>query len=243
MFPTVGVTDLVANLRVSWRRVKRDLRRRLTWSRLYRFTSYTRSALWVVPFIAIIAVLASVPIINVLDNWLKWDLVGLGVEGARSLYQTVNTLTLSFLVFTFGSLLVAIQIAGGQLTPRIIATTLLRDNVVRYSVGLFVFSLIFSVMALNRLENTVHDLVTFITALLGIVSITVFLFLIDYAARLLRPGSILARVAQEGLAVIKTVYRTRPAKRTKTIPMPVWAYRNRLDASSPMPADRKSCWP
>ena len=48
-------------------------------------------------------------------------------------------MTLSFLVFTFGSLLVAIQIAGGQLTPRIIATTLLRDNVVRYAVGLFSF--------------------------------------------------------------------------------------------------------
>jgi uncharacterized membrane protein len=45
------------------------------------------------------------------------------------------TMSLSFLVFTFGSLLVAIQIAGGQLTPRIIATTLLRDNVVRYAVG------------------------------------------------------------------------------------------------------------
>jgi uncharacterized membrane protein len=206
MSPTASVTDLVANLQVSWRRVKRDLRRKLTWSRLYRVTSYTRSALWIVPFVAIVAVLASVPILRVLDNWLKWDLVGLGVEGARSLYQTVITLTLSFLVFTFGSLLVAIQIAGGQLTPRIIATTLLRDNVVRYTVGLFVFSLIFSVMALNRLENTVHDLVALITILLGIVSIMVFLFLIDYAARLLRPGSILARVAQEGLAVIKAVY-------------------------------------
>ena len=65
------------------------------------------------------------------------------------------TLTLSFVVFTFGSLLVAIQVAGGQLTPRIIATTLLRDNVVRYSVGLFVFTLVFAVMALDRLDKVV----------------------------------------------------------------------------------------
>ncbi len=83
------------------------------------------------------------------------------------MYQTVITLNMSFLIFTFGSLLVAIQIAGGQLTPRVIATTLLRDNVVRYSVGLFVFALIFSVMALNRMEDKVHDLVTFITGLPG----------------------------------------------------------------------------
>ena len=102
-------------------------------------------------------------------------------------------------MFTFGSLLVAIQVAGGQLTPRIIATTLLRDNVVRYSVGLFVFTLVFAVMALNRLEDKVHEMVAFITACWASRCIVVFLFLIDYAARLLRPVSILARVADEGM--------------------------------------------
>jgi len=71
----------------------------------------------------------------------------------------VITLTLSFLVFTFGSMLVAIQVAGGQLTPLIIATTLLRDNVVRYTVGLFVFTLMFATMALNRTDSEAHGLV------------------------------------------------------------------------------------
>ena len=121
------------------------------------------------------------------------------MSGAQALYQTVITLTLSFLVFTFGSLLVAIQVAGGQLTPRIIATTLLRDNVVRYSVGLFVFTLVFAVMALDRLERNVHEIVSLVAAVLGIACMATFLFLIDYAARLLRPVSILARVGDEGL--------------------------------------------
>jgi uncharacterized membrane protein len=52
----------------------------------------------------------------------------------------------------------------------------------------------------------VLDLVTVIVALLGIASMAAFLFLIDYAARLLRPVSILARVSEEALAVIKSVY-------------------------------------
>ena len=141
-----------------------------------------------------------------LDMWLGWRLAGLGVSGAQAMYQTVITLTLSFIVFTFGSLLVAIQVASGQLTPRIIATTLLRDNVVRYSVGLFVFTLVFAVMALDRLETTVHEMVAFVTACLGIACMATFLFLIDYAARLLRPVSIVARVGDEGLAAIKSVY-------------------------------------
>jgi uncharacterized membrane protein len=178
----------------------------VVWNSLYRVTSYLKSALWIVPLLAIVLVLMLAPALRELDGWLGWRLTGLGTAGAQALFQTVITLTLSFMVFTFGSLLVAIQIASGQLTPRIIATTLLRDNVVRYSVGLFVFSLVFAVMALDRLESTVNDLVTFVTAMLGIACMATFLFLIDYAARLLRPVSILARVSDEGLAVIESVY-------------------------------------
>jgi uncharacterized membrane protein len=176
------------------------------WNSLYRATSYLRSALWTIPFLAIVLVLMIAPALRALDGRLGWRISGLSVSGAQALYQTVITLTLSFLVFTFGSLLVALQVASSQLTPRVIATTLLRDNVVRYSVGLFVFSLVFAVIALDRLETTVHEIVTLVVAGLGIASMATFLFLIDYAARLLRPGSILARVGAAGLAVIDSVY-------------------------------------
>ncbi|HEY1909911.1 MAG TPA: DUF2254 domain-containing protein [Vicinamibacterales bacterium] len=198
--------EVLSNARKNWREARRHLLHKITWSRLFRLTSYARSALWIVPFFAIVAVMITVPVLRFLDNWIPWDLIGLDVDGARTLFQTVITLTSSFIIFTFGSLLVAIQIAGGQLTPRIIATTLLRDNVVRYSVGLFVFALMFSGMALNRIQDHVHQLVTLLTAVLGVATVVVFLFLIDYAARLLRPGTILARVGSEGIGVIAAVY-------------------------------------
>ena len=146
------------------------------------------------------------PLLHALDAWLLWRLGELQPAGATALYQTVITMTLSFLVFTFGSLLVAIQVAGGQLTPRIIATTLLRNNVVRYSVGLFVFTLVFAVGALNRQEASVNELVSLVTGILGVACIADFLFLIDYAARLLRPVAVVARVGDEGVAMIKSVY-------------------------------------
>jgi uncharacterized membrane protein len=200
---------LTAKARPWLLRAQRYVKRKRLWNRLYRSTSYLKSALWIVPFVAIVFVLAIAPLLRLLDARLGWRLTGLDIAGAQALYQTVITLTLSFVVFTFGSLLVAIQVASGQLTPRIIATTLLRDNVVRYSVGLFVFTLVFSVMSLNRLEKNVPELVALITALLGIACIAMFLFFIDYAARLLRPVSILARVAAEGLTVIESVYLER----------------------------------
>ncbi len=200
-------------------RAARSVRRALVWNRIYRTTSYLRSALWTIPLLAILLVLILAPGLRVLDAWLGWRLSGLGLSGAQALYQTTITLTLSFIVFTFGSLLVAIQVAGGQLTPRIIATTLLRDNVVRYSVGLFVFTLVFAVMALNRLDKTVYEIVSLITALLAIACMAMFLFLIDYAARLLRPVSILTRVGDEGAKVIMAVY-TEPASAAPEVEKP-----------------------
>jgi uncharacterized membrane protein len=110
------------------------------------------------------------------------------------------------LVFTFGSLLVALQVASGQLTPRIIATILLRNDVVRYTTGLFVFTLFFAISAINRIQTTVFELVVFVSAGLGILCFAAFLYLIDYAARLLRPISIVTLVGKEGLAVIESVY-------------------------------------
>ncbi len=189
-----------------WRRLRAFVRSRLTWGRLYRATSYLKSALWTVPLIAIALELMVQPMVHAFDGWQHWRLADLAPAGAAGLYQTVITLTLSFLVFTFGSLLVAIQVAGGQLTSRIIATTLLRDNVVRYSVGLFVFTLVFAVGALNRQEETVHQLVAMITGVLGVACIADFLFLIDYAARLLRPVSVVAKVGNSGIAIINAVY-------------------------------------
>jgi uncharacterized membrane protein len=113
--------------------------------------------------------------------------------------------SIAFTVFTFGSMIVAIQVASGQLTPRIIATTLLRDNAIRRSVGLFVYALMLAIGVKVRFGSIPRSLAS-LTEILGLVSIVVFMFLIDHAARLLRPVSIVWRIAQQGLKVIDDVY-------------------------------------
>ena len=188
------------------RRVRRWLREYLGWNRLYRSISYLRSALWVVPILALVAERVTFRVLRFVDPWVSWNLTGLGVDGARALFQTVITLTLSFIVFTFGSLLVALQVASAQLTPRIIATTLLRDKVIKYSVGLNVFALLFAVTGLNNTETEVVQLATLVAGLLGIACLASFLFFIDHAARLLRPVNIVALVCDQGMDVIRNVY-------------------------------------
>jgi uncharacterized membrane protein len=62
------------------------------------------------------------------------------------------------------------------------------------------------VSALNRTTGSVSQLVTLVGAFLGVACVTSFLFLIDYAARLLRPVRLVALVCEQGLDVIRSVY-------------------------------------
>ena len=59
-------------------------------------------------------------------------------------------------------------VAGPARRHRARATTLLRNNVVRYSVGLLVFTLVVAVGALDREEESVRELVALIGGILGV---------------------------------------------------------------------------
>jgi len=187
----------------------------MLWNRKYVIQSYIRSSLWLTPFFAVLAFMVITRVTHGIGGWLlrtgrideSTALFALTMEGARTMLETIITLNLSFLVFSFGSLLVAIQVAGGQYTPRIIATTLLRNNAIRFTVGYFVFTLLFTLRVLTRMgDEVVHQFNTFIAGMLGLVSLVMFLYLIDYAARMLRPVSLVQTVGKSGIAVIRSVY-------------------------------------
>ena len=129
------------------------------WSQWYRVRGYVQSSLWIVPFISLLVYALVIRLVYAIEGWTVWRPLlsywGWRPLGTQSVLETIVTMMLTFIVFTFGSLLVAIQIAGGQLTPRIMAATLLRDNAIRFAVGLFTFTLLFSIGALARLETTV----------------------------------------------------------------------------------------
>ncbi len=179
----------------------------MTWNRRYVIKSYIRGSLWLVPFFSVVLFWVVSRVTHRIGAWLLQTgridettaFHGLTMAGARMMLETIMTLNISFLVFTFGSLLVAIQVAGGQYTPRIIATTLLRDNAIRFTVGYFVFTLLFTQSVLTRMRGeVVHQFNTFIASVFGVFSIVIFLYLIDHAARMLLPVSIVRRVGASG---------------------------------------------
>ena len=193
----------------------------MLWNQQYIIKSYVKASLWLMPFFSILAYWVFSRITYAIGGWLlrtgrideTTAFYGLTIVGARSLLDTIVTLNLSFVVFTFSSLLVAIQVAGGQYTPRIIATTLLRDNTIRFSVGYFVFTLLCTLRVLGKMGGeTVHQFNTFVAGILGLVSIVVFLYLIDHAARLLRPVSLVRRVGESGIALIRSLYHEKSSR-------------------------------
>jgi len=178
----------------------------MSWSHRYAIKSYLLSAVWTAPVIAVVLEQATVRIayVHQLDfGWIPGFVIDR--EGTIALADYLIASSIAFIVFTFSSLIVAIQVASGQLTPRIIATALLRDRGIRWSVGLFVYVLLLAIAMKTRVDTIPHFLVS-AAGILGLVSVVVFMFLIDYAARLLRPVSIVWRLAEQGLMVIDDVY-------------------------------------
>jgi uncharacterized membrane protein len=189
----------------------------MQWNRWYVAKSYLNSALWIVPLVTLLLENVVIRLVFVLHNWLDWiPWFGSTVTGATEALNTVEALTTAFIVFTFGSLLIVVQVASGQLTPRLIATTLLRNNVIRFTVGLFTFTMMFAVGTAARFDTEVPRFAVTIAWVLGIASIAAFFFLIDYTARSLRPVSIVGQIAGNGIKVIESVYPEMT--RTEQIP-------------------------
>jgi uncharacterized membrane protein len=177
------------------------------WNQWYSLRSYVRSSLWIVPFLAMLLYMVAIRVVGTIDDNISWrpDWF-LGEAGPRVVVQTIISLALTFLIFTLGSLLVAIQVAGGQLTPRIIAAALLNNNALRFIIGLLIFTFLFAMGTSARLEAGPAPVSALVASILGLVSLAAFLFLIDYAARMLRPVSILWMVGEKGRAIIRSVY-------------------------------------
>ena len=192
------------------------------WRTRYVVKSYLSSSMWLIPGRLCSVVDEHRRFLTLIDAQLHWKWGWqLDIAVVQSLLQVFVGATLSFIVFTFGSLLVAVQIASTQLTPRIIATVLLRDNTIRTIAALFVLSFVFDIGLLSRTQTVVLYVPLTVSLLLTLTSIGAFLYLMDYAARLLRPISIVWQLGEAGLRVIDDVYPVKhKADFVATTPLP-----------------------
>jgi uncharacterized membrane protein len=128
--------------------------------------------------------------------------------------STIASSMFTFIVFLCSSLLLVVQLASAQLTPRIISL-LFRDPVVRLAMTVFTFCFTFTLAVLVRLESTVPPIMTRIAEYGFLASMATFLYLINHVGASLRANRALRSVGGVGRRVIESVY---PRLRDSNVP-------------------------
>ena len=163
------------------------------------------SSLWAAPLLCVAAAVVIHRLFWWFDGRTRWAWLGFSPEGARAVVGAITSSLLTFMVFTFSILLLVVQIAGSQLSPRIIQFAM-RNRFVRFAMGVFVFSFTYSLLVLSRIEDRVPQLPMTMVVVSCFVSIGVFLYLVNLMARSLRPAGILSTIAAGGVQVIEDMY-------------------------------------
>jgi uncharacterized membrane protein len=179
----------------------------MTWLQRYRVRHYLRNSIWFGPVVTIVAAILAVRTLHWIEEGIGWE-ARLNPETARVVLGSLAGAMFTFIVFVCSSLLLVVQLASAQLTPRVIST-MFRDRVIKWTLAVFVFSFTFALAAMVRIGATVPLLVTQVAAYSCVASIGVFLYLIDHVGKKLRPGGIFASVAAEAHRVINSVYPRR----------------------------------
>ena len=111
----------------------------MSWIFRYRCRVFLRSSLCAIPIACMAAALLAAPLLREIDLRTHWTLLGFGPDGSKMVVGALASSLLTFIVFFFSIILLAVQIASGQLSPRIIARVLesLSQAVTR-RLGLFV---------------------------------------------------------------------------------------------------------
>jgi uncharacterized membrane protein len=190
----------------------------MTWLQRYRISSFVRSSVWLPPVVGMIAALLLTPAIRLVDQALGWQ-AAVGPDGARALLGALASSMLTFIVFVFSILLVAVQLASAQLTPRIIATVY-RNRILKVSLTVFVFTFTYTLAVLSRIEAAVPQVSMWLAVYSNVFCIGLFIYMLDHVGKSLRPVSILTRVGDAGQEVIREVYPS-PVSGTEDTPSPV----------------------
>jgi len=138
------------------------------------------------------------------------------VDSARSVFGAIAGGLITSITLLLSMLLVAVQLASSQFSPRTLRNWL-GNRTVQHAVGLVLGTTVFCLLALRSTrsfgegEDPVVPHVTVLVAVaLGVLSLLAVVHTVDHITHSLQVGTIADRVAAETIEVIERVYRTEP---------------------------------
>ncbi|WP_157970551.1 DUF2254 domain-containing protein [Nakamurella deserti] len=193
-----------------------------------------RNSLWLVPLLCLAAGVGSCVAAAAIDRATGNDLVPRWVTGSPSAAQTVlstivtSLVTLITLVLTV--ITVAVQLAMGQFSPRIVGA-LLHDRTSQYTHGLFAATLVYALLALPRVDDSadggegyVPGLTMLLAYLLMLGSVIALVLYVHHAGQTLRVAGLIDLVGDHLHEELNRAYPAGPAARPdpdpRVIPAP-----------------------
>ena len=199
----------------------------MNWLVRHRIQLFVRNSIWIYPSVAIVAGLITVSLLSRFERYLGWH-SNLNPETARTVMATVASSLLTLVVLVTSAMLLAVQLASAQLTPRIIALVY-RNNTRKFLLALFVFTFTFSVGVLVRIEDSVPLLSGYLAAYGFLLNLALMLYFIDGIGKTLRPSSVLRVVGISGREIIAVVYPRPLEERQALSPEPIAALDGKPD--------------
>jgi uncharacterized membrane protein len=177
----------------------------MTWLHRYQLKRTFRGSLWLLPVLAIGLVLVVAPLLRWIDHATGWSYFNFTPDGARTVLGAFTASMLTLVVFVVSSLLIVVQLASAQLTPRIISLVF-ADRRLKWVLSIFTFAYTYTIAASGRIEDTVPQLPVAFAIFCNLTCIAIFFWFGQGLGSSLRPIAVLQSVADEGRSVVESVY-------------------------------------
>ncbi len=179
----------------------------MKWSARYRLREFAGSSFWLFPSLAmLLAWLVGKLVLWLVPDphWPRFEVAE--VEGMRVSMAAFASSMLTFMVYAVSALLLAVQLASGQTSPRLIRLTFGRWQT-KASASVFVFAFGITMVALaNTSESTRHAVLIMLAIAANVVAIAVFFWFVEQVGLGLRPVSLMQKVFVDGKDAMDTVY-------------------------------------
>lgn len=147
------------------------------------------------------------------------------VDAARSLLQTIATVTMSVAGLAFSVTLVAFTLASSQLSPRVLRT-FQSDRVAQGVLAVFLGTFIYCLVVLLRLGDTssgapLPDLSITIAVALAFVAFAMFAWFLHHIVRSLQPATLIGNIEGDAQAALGSRY-PKDVGEAPEHPQPSW---------------------
>ncbi|MDN5859066.1 MAG: DUF2254 domain-containing protein [Pseudonocardia sp.] len=185
---------------------------------------WSRNTFWLVPGTCVLAAVVLGLVMPRLEGLVPTELIYPGgPEGARSFLASITSSMISITGLVFSITIVALQLAAGQFTSRVMRD-FLRDRLIQWTLGIFVATFTYA-MVLQRSVRGTSEEGAFVPALgislaflLVLASTGSFIAYIHHIANSIRIAEIVERIAAQTRTVIDVRYPPDPHEPAAPLP-------------------------